>query len=262
MGQPAAAAQTNPQTDVRPGSQAIANGPQPGRDPRMAEAHGLLDDHLVMEALRLFEDIIDEDPENFEALWAAARSAVAQGLLSRGRRVQNDWYRIAESYARRATEIEPDDLEGLYWLLSAKGLRAAQTGARDASTLGGEVYDLAHQVLETDSLHAGAYHALGKLNFLVRRLSFFERFVARNFLGADVMSSTSWEDAERYLERAVELRPEYILFRLDLGRMYLQRERMEEARSQFHRVLELPLLEPPDWRFQEIAERHLAESFN
>ena len=231
-------------------------------DPRISEAHDLFLDHRVMESLQLFEDVIDDDPEIFEALWSAARSAIAQGLLSRGRRIQNQWYKIAESYARRATEIEPENLEGLYWLLSAKGLRAVQSGGREASALGGEVYDLAHQVLEMDSLHAGAYHALGVLNYRVRRLSALQRFVARTFLGADVMNLTSWEDAERYLTRAVELRPEYILFHLDLGSMYLNRDRKEEARSHFQRALELPVLEPPDPRFQEIAERRLAQTLD
>ena len=118
------------------------------------------------------------------------------------------------------------------------------------------------QVLAKDSLHAGAHHALGLLNYRVQKLSFIERFVARTFLGAGVMNLTTWEDAERYLKRAVELRPDYILFHLDLGSMYLNRKRMEEARVQFERALELPLFEPPDTRFQETAEIRLAETFN
>ena len=146
--------------------------------------------------------------------------------------------------------------------MTAKGLRAVRSGAREASALGGEVYDLAHQVLKMDSLHAGAHHALGVLNYEVRKLSRIKRFIAKHFLGADVMGLTSWEDAERYLTRAVELKPDFILFHLDLGHMYLNRKRMVEARIQFERALELPLLEPPDMRFQEIAERRLAETFN
>ncbi len=264
--QPAAVRATGLQTTTDsqaisgPGSRAIAD---PARvDPRISEAHDLYIDHQVVESLQLFEDVVDEYPEMYEALWGAARSAIVQGLLSPGRVIQNQWYKTGESYARRATEVEPETLEGLYWLLTAKGLRASQTGAREASALGGEVYDLAHKVLEMDSLHAGAHHALGLLNYRVRKLSFFERWVARTFLGADVMNLTTWEDAERYLTRAVELRPEYILFHLDLGHMYLNRKRMVEARIQFERALELPLLEPPDIRFQEIAERRLAETFN
>ena len=228
-------------------------------DPRIAEAHELYRDHQVMESLQLFEDVIDDAPETYEPLWAAARSAIALGILSRGREIQNQWYQTGESYARRATEVEPEGLVGLYWLLSAKGLRAAQTGGQEASALGGEVYDLAHEVLEMDSLHAGAHHALGVLNYRVRRLSAIERFVAQNFMGAEIMNNTTWEDAERYLTRAVELSPDYILFHLDLGRMYMARDRKDEARAQFLRVLELPAIEPPDIRFQMIAERRLGE---
>jgi len=244
-------------TDRGPGSQAVVDASPSVPDPRIPEAHELYWDHQVMESLQLFEDVIDDSPESYEPLWAAARSAIALGLLSRGREIQNQWYQIGESYARRATEVEPEGLVGLYWLLSSKGLRAAQSGGREASALGGEVYDLAHKILDIDSLHAGAHHALGVLNYRVRRLSGMERFVARNFLGGDVMNLTTWEDAERYLTRAVELSPDYLLFHLDLGRMYLARDRTDEARVQFQRVLELPTVEPPDTRFQAIAQRRL-----
>ena len=158
------------------------------------------------------------------------------------------------------TLVGPPKSHQRFW--TAKGLLALQAGAKEASELGQEVYDLAHQVLAKDSLHAGAHHALGLLNYRVQKLSFIERFVARTFLGAGVMNLTTWEDAERYLKRAVELRPDYILFHLDLGSMYLNRKRMEEARVQFERALELPLFEPPDTRFQETAEIRLAETFN
>ncbi len=264
--QPLAAREIGPQTNTAsrvipgPGPQATTDTHTP--DPRISEAHLLYRDDQVIESLQLFEDVVDEYPENYEGLWGAARSAIAYGLLSRGKQIQGQWYKTAESYARRATEVEPEILDGLYWLLTAKGLLALQAGAKEASELGQEVYDLAHQVLAKDSLHAGAYHALGLLNYRVQKLSFIERFVARTFLGAGVMNLTTWEDAERYLKRAVELRPDYILFHLDLGSMYLNRKRMEEARVQFERALELPLFEPPDTRFQETAEIRLAETFN
>lgn len=235
-------------------------GVGPDADPAITEADELYWDQRVLESLEILEELLDSEPENYAALRDAARSSIARGLLSTGRDVQTQWYRIGESYARRATEVEPELIDGYYWQLTAKGLRAVRTGGRDAASLSGEVYELAHQVLEMDSLHAGAHHALGVLNYRIRRLSGIERFVAGNFMGGWVIGLTSWEDAESYLTRAIELRPDYILFHLDFGRMLLNRERMDEARRQFERVLALPVFEPPDVRFQEAAERRLAET--
>jgi tetratricopeptide (TPR) repeat protein len=262
--EPVSAAQIAPggATDRGPSSRAASGAGRSALDPRILEADDLYSDHQVTESLQLLEDVIDEHPEMYEALWAATRSAVARGLLSRGRDAQNQWYRIGESYARRASEVEPEGLDGLYWLLTAKGLRAAQSGGQDAAALSREVYDLAHQVLEADSLHPGAHHALGVLNYRVRRLSTVERFMASNFMGGDVVGLTSWEDAERYLLRAGELRPDYILYHLDLGRMFLHRDRKEDARRHLERALELPEVEPPDGRFQQIAARRLEEALN
>ena len=245
-----------------PHDPAMTNAAFSEADPRVTEADRLFREHRVTESLQMLEDILDVQPESYQALLAAARSAIAQGLLAEGSDIQNQWYRIGESTALRATEVVPKGLDGLYWLMTAKGLRAVQSGAADASALGREVYDLAHQILAVDSLHAGAHHALGVLNYEVRKLSRIKRFIARYFLGGGVMGLTSWEDAERYLTRAVELRPNYILFHLDLGSMYLNRGRKEEARSHFERALELPVFEPPDGRFQVMAERHLAETLD
>ncbi len=66
--------------------------PQP--DPRVREADELFREHRVTESLEILEDLLDSEPESFQALRDAARSAVAQGLLSRGRAMQNQWFKI------------------------------------------------------------------------------------------------------------------------------------------------------------------------
>ena len=242
-----------------PADPAAAVADRSEADAVLVESERLFREHRVDETLGLLEGILASEPEHLPALLAAARSAIAKGLLSEGSGVQNQWYQTAEATALRAIEVVPEGIDGLYWLLTAKGLRAVQSGSREAATLGGEVFDLAHQILQLDSLHAGAHHALGVLNYEVRKLPRVKRFFARHFLGADVMGLTSWEDAERYLTRAVELTPDFILFHFDLGILYQHRDRDEEARVHFERARELPAFEPPDPKFQEEARQRLAE---
>ena len=231
------------------------------RDPRIARAEELHYELRAAESLEVYERIVAEEPEHYEALWKAARETVVMGLLAHGTEIENRWFMKAEEYARRATAVWPDGIEGLYWLVSSKGLRAVQTNAVDASRLGTEVYQLAHRVLEMDSLHAGAHHSLGVLNYEVQKLSRFERFIATRILGNRAFRLTSWEDAERYLQRAVALEPDFLLYHFDLGKMYLERKQMTLARQAFHRVLELPRVHPPDKGFQEVAERLLAWTY-
>ena len=176
------------------------------------------------------------------------------------KKTQNRWYKVGEEYARRATVVAPDGIDGLYWLLAAKGLRSVQTNPLDASRLGTEVYDLANGLLAMDSLHAGAYHSLGVLNYEVMKLTWVERLIATRLLGNRPFRLTSWENAETYLRRATELEPEFIRYQLDLGKMYLKRKQMELARRAFRTVLELPAVHAPDVVFQEVAAELLQEA--
>jgi tetratricopeptide (TPR) repeat protein len=229
-------------------------------DPRIVRGEQLHFDHRAAESLEAFENIIAAEPDNYDALWRAARAAVVMGLLAHGTEIENQWFMNAEDFARRATEIEPDGIDGLHWLVASKGLRSVQTNSLDASRLGSEVFELAHRILEMDSLHAGAIHALGVLNYEVQKLSSTERFIATRVMGNRAFRLTSWEDAERYLTRAVELAPDFILYWLDLGKMYLERENMERADEVLQRVLELEPVHPPDAELQKVATRLLART--
>jgi len=230
-------------------------------DPQIDLGDKLFFENRAEESLDVFESIVEAHPDNFDALWRAARGAVVMGLLAHGTEIENRWFMRGEGYARRATALQPDGLDGLYWLASSKGLRAVQTSAINASRLGTEVYELAHRILEMDPLHAGAYHSLGVLNYEVQKLKPIQRFVATRIMGNRAFRLTSWDDAEKHLARAVELEPEFILYHLDLGKMYLERKQMTLARQAFQTALDLPAVYVPDPGLQEVAEMLLAKTY-
>jgi uncharacterized protein HemY len=89
------------------------------------------------------------------------------------------------------------------------------------------------------------------------RLKGYERFLARTVLGGRVFGAASWADAVRYLETAVTAAPERIVHRLELGEVYRDRARFDDAKRQFEAVLTLPAADYNDERYKAVARTNL-----
>ena len=207
----------------------------------------------------LLDEYLKISPDEYEVLWRAARAAVILGVSQDGSRPQNRWLDPAMELAERAVALDPDGVDGLYWRGAAHGRRAMNASPGYATELAQKVYDDAHAILAQDSLHGGAHNLLGKLSFEVMSLSGFERAMGRLFMGNEALSNASWENAEYHLEMAAEAWPDLVLFQFDLAQLYRKRDRHEEARAAFQRVLELPAVHPPDFAFHAEAREALAE---
>lgn len=221
------------------------------------QAEELYRAHRSEEAFHTLAAHLEIHPDDYEARWKAARAAVSAGLLAEGEEEQNRWYRAGIVHGERARELRPEGLEGLYWLTANKGRLAIQLPPKPTADLAVEVQRLAEHMLELDPHHAGAFNALGKIHYEVMRLSSFERFLAKMFLGSEALHGKSWEEAERLHLRAVELDPAHPLYRLDLGTTYLFTERYELAAAELRRALELPHRHPGDELYKREARYYL-----
>lgn len=194
----------------------------------------------------------------YPVLWRAARAAVDVGQDLSGDRA-DAWYRLAESWGRRAVEAAPDRPEGHLQLAQALGLIALDAGVRERVRYSNEIRAEARATIEADSGYAGGWHVLARWNAEVMSLSGPARFFARNFLGGEVMSEASWEQAERYMARAATLEPLRIVHHLELGKILMRREVSAEARDALRRVLELPPWDYHDCVYRQEAREALAE---
>lgn len=209
-------------------------------------------------ALDRLEGHLAADSTDYDALWRAARSAVALGIQEEGSRAQNAWLDPAMRFGDRAVAVRPDGVDGLYWRGVATGRRAMNAAPGYAADLSQIVYDDAHAILEADPDHAGAHNMLGKLNYEIMSLSGIKRLIARTFMGNEALDDTSWEDAEHHLRRATELSPDDILFHFDYGQLLRKRDRRDEAVRELSCVLALPAVEPIDPLLQDRARTLLA----
>lgn len=207
-----------------------------------AHHHGL----RPLEALEVFERILVDDPDHYEALWRSARETVSLGMLATSEGVRQQRYEEAEAFARRAVAVDSELNEGRVWLSIALGRRALHEGMRKRVSLAREIRGEALVILERDPENAEAHHVLGQWNAEVMRIGGFSRFIARRVLGGDELDEASWEAAEEHLQEAVRLAPESLIHHLELGRVYLATDRPDEARAEFREVLERPAVEPTD----------------
>ena len=139
-------------------------------------------------------------------------------------------------------------------LAAALGRTAQTLGARDRVRYAGDVRAQALEALKYDPRHAGALHVLGMWNAEVMRLSGISRFMAKNFLGGRVFDSANWDDAQRYLEQAVQIEPQRITHRIDLAQVYLDRGNKAKAREQLDAIAATPAREAMDSTYKRTAE--------
>jgi tetratricopeptide (TPR) repeat protein len=209
---------------------------------------------------RLLEHL-ETDSLNYDALWRASRAAVVIGIdiEQEKNREQNAWLDPALYWARRAADLRPGEVDGLYWRGVSSGRRAMNAGPSYAVELAQNVYDDAHAILAQDSLHGGAHNMLGKLNYEVMSMSRVKRLVARTFMDRPSLDDTSWEQAEYHLEKAVEVWPDFVLFHFDLAQLHRKRGRRDQAIESYVQAVRLPTVHPTDRKLQLQAQEQLEE---
>ncbi len=99
-------------------------------------------------AMALLEARLDTNPNDFEALWRAARTALAIGILNGSGERELQWLRAASRYGDRLLILRPADTLSLQWAAATKGLLAIEGGSPFTKvSLGKEVWALTDTLL-------------------------------------------------------------------------------------------------------------------
>jgi tetratricopeptide (TPR) repeat protein len=208
-------------------------------------------------ALQHYEEALKIDPKSYEALWKASRSDVDLGSYERDDTKREDYFKNAESYARRAVEVNPGDAEGHFNLARALGKNALTQSPRARIKYASEVRNQALECLKIDPKHAGCLHVMGMWNAEVMRLNGFTRMLAKNFLGGKVFDSANWADARRYMEESVANDPNRIVHHIDLAGVYRDMGEKDKARAEWQTVMKLPNTDYNDRRYKGEADAGL-----
>ena len=198
------------------------------------------------------------EPERYEVLWEVASEGASFGASMADSDERKEVFRRAREYANRAKTVEPEGIDGRYWLAVTSGLLAEEEGGRTKIRLAEQAWDESTWVLTVDANHAGAHHLQGRLHAAVMRLNRVLRFLARTLLGGDALDQASWESAEYHLAMAVQLAPRDAVNHLELGMAYKDLKRYEEAREAFQAAASITPRRAADRRHVDQARAMLA----
>jgi tetratricopeptide (TPR) repeat protein len=222
---------------------------------RLDHANALAAGFEVARAAEAYEDVLERDPANVQALIGLCR---AHNDLARGTAgdVAVSHLETALRYARRLQEQSPDDPEGYFWMAATSGNLTAHRPAGEKVRLSREVEKNARQAVRVDPCFAPAWAALGIYDREVASLPWFVRAVAGGFMGG--LPGGSLEESARKLEKAVALDPESVFDHYQLGLTYERMKRRPEAAEQFLLATSLPVREAQEPDVQADAGERLA----
>jgi len=201
--------------------------------------------------------------QTYAAMWKFARAQVDVAKQLEGKKtaaLRDSLYGVAVLYAEAAVRADSLDAEGHFMVANALGRLSRTRGGKERVRFAKTIYDEAAKATELDPEHDGAEHVLGAWHAEIERLSGMSKFFAKTFFGAGFLDRASWDSAVVHLERAVELRPDYLYHRLELAQVYRDVGRPEDAQRQLEAILRLPptsdVLDP---EYQEEARTMLQQ---
>jgi len=223
------------------------------------EAYAQFDDQ---KALEHYLEAIKLEPQNYEALWKTSRACVdiADVIPAADKDVktrQMKLYTDGTAYARKAVAANPNDIWGHLQITIALGKRLLMLGKKEQIDGAKQIRTEVDKAIELDPTNHLAYHVLGRWH---RRMA--EIGGAKRFFGSLVYGSIpkgSFEESEKNLKKAVELKPNYVNHHLELGITYVALKKNDLAKQEFQKAIDLPKTTSKDDVLKAQAQSELAK---
>lgn len=225
------------------GSQAIA------QQALLQEAN-LIKEKDYQKALNLYSEVMQSDPNNFEAIWNAAFLHTKIGNRASSKEDKEKHFKLAMSLSEKALQLNPNSAYAHYVYAVALGRMGDIMGARERVQNSTLIKQHSEKAIDLDPNLAAAWHILGKLHYRLHNLNMAEKAAAAVLFGG-LPSGVSTEKAAEYYQKAVTLRGDYLLYRLDLSVALIKLGKKEEARNVLETTITLPALTEDDPQYLE-----------
>lgn len=208
------------------------------------------------EAITMYESALPTSVNKAEIFWRLARCYVSIGDVTK-REERERYYRTAESYATRAVQEDSLNSDAHCWRAIAIGYVAMYEGVRAKVQRANEIKRELDIALQLNPKNDVAYSILGTFYRTLGNVGWIEKQLASLLLGG--LPPGGFLEAEHALKKAIALAPTIIRHRFELGQLYLDMGKPEEAKKVFESAILLPQVLASDARRVERMKRKLAE---
>jgi tetratricopeptide (TPR) repeat protein len=136
---------------------------------------------------------------------------------------------IAVNYAKRAVVLGPNDPDAQLAVAISYGRLQPLEGNWEKIETSRIIKEAADKVIRLDPRNDLGWHLLGRWHKGMADVNAVKRALAQVVYG-EVLPESTYEEAARCFEKAIELNPNRLMHYIELGRVYAQMGRTDDAR--------------------------------
>ena len=189
-------------------------------------------------AAAAYEIVLRDLPNDPDLLWRMARVYVCMAEVEEAEE-QAAHLKKAEAFARECIRVAPDRSEGHTWRAAALGYIALAAGTSEQISLSHDLVTEANEAIRLNPSDDAAYSILGSFYRALGNVGWLRRKLAGLFLGS--IPEGGFEESEAALKHAVELAPGIMRHHYELGVLYMDLKRYDDAERSFRAAASLPV---------------------
>lgn len=199
-------------------------------------------------------------PGNYDVLWRISRAYVdigehLPGKTDAEKEKQLEYYQKALDYSEKAIAANPNSSTGYVRRAIANGRVALFKGVWSAIDFVKQTKADCEKAIAIDPKDHVAYYILGRTHAKLCEKSKMIRWP----LG---LGWANMEEAIQNYEKAISLRSNFIMYRLDAARAYVEEEEFKKAKDHLIAIAAFPKLDEDDDRYRQEAKELLEKIQN
>lgn len=162
---------------------------------------------------------------------------------------------LSLDFAQRAAELAPKNSEAQLSPAISYGKMLPSMKTKDQVDTTPKIKAAVDRAIALDPNNDTAWHILGRWNRVLADVNSLKRVLAKAVYG-DLPVTTN-EEAERCLKKAIAINPNRLMHYIELGRIYAQMGRKDEAQQFIRKGLAMPDQEKDDAEQKEFGRQAL-----